>query len=152
MSDQPHLTPEPVRVMSNPNAQIRFVYEQINPRSGMWETYTSSWQEATPTMLKSWQKVYSENHYRADRRNWRIEFRRFSKQIHQMDIEDGWEALNQLIAEVVDPPDPIRVVITGSPTDGFSLFGPFDSFEAANRFGGDLGEDWWTTHVGRPGT
>lgn len=131
------------------DAQTRLRYEYID-KFGNWQTNTGSWAEATEVLLSSWRRHYDKESGRADRRNWRVEFRRFSKQVHQMDVEGSWTALNQLIAEVVDPPNPIRVVITGNPLDGFSIFGPFDDFESATAFGESLNEEWWTAHVGRP--
>ena len=140
-----------------PGAQMRLLHESINPNSGHWVENSTSWQEATPALLNSWQKHIASNITRADRQNWRFELWRF--ELRHFDIETftvtaevRWEEIENWVnnPNVHDVPDPIRVVIVGNPLDGFVLYGPFDSNEDANRFGGSLNEEWWTAHVGRP--
>ncbi len=44
-----------------------------------------------------------------------------------------------------------RVLVTGNPINGITLYGPFDSDEEALEFGEHVGHDtWWLTYLEDP--
>lgn len=47
-----------------------------------------------------------------------------------------------------------RIIVTGTPIDGFTYIGPFDSFESAESYADHIGVmgDWWITDLQSPGT
>ena len=47
-----------------------------------------------------------------------------------------------------------RIIVTGTPIDGFTYIGPFDSFESAEAYADHIGVmgDWWITDLQSPGT
>jgi hypothetical protein len=40
-----------------------------------------------------------------------------------------------------------HIVVIGNPVDGFSFFGPFESFEDAEWFGDRVDGEWWITDL-----
>jgi hypothetical protein len=46
-----------------------------------------------------------------------------------------------------------RIIVTGTPIDGFTYIGPFDSFDSAESYADHIGVmgDWWITTLQSPG-
>lgn len=42
------------------------------------------------------------------------------------------------------------VLVTGSPSDGFSFIGPFTDHDAALRYGDQSKDAWWVTPIVEP--
>lgn len=47
-----------------------------------------------------------------------------------------------------------RIIVTGTPVEGFTFIGPFDSFDSAESYADHIGVmgDWWITDLQSPGT
>jgi hypothetical protein len=136
--------------MSVNGAQIRLVYEYIHANNGQWVTSTSSWVDASAGQLASIQETIAKGVHRADRRNWRIEYRRFSIQVHAISTGTSWPTLNEIIEENDDTP--IQwVCVDGNPDDGFAIIGPFDDQGTASQYGRANGSgDFWSMKLERP--
>ena len=137
--------------MSTNGAQIRLVYEYIHSTNGQWMKNTSSWVDATSGQLKSFQESVAKQIHRADRRNFHIEYRRFSTEVCEIGVGTNWETLAEIIERGGDGPEPTWCVIVGTPAAGFHVYGPFVTSSDASNYADDTFEsDWWTVDMRVP--
>ena len=96
--------------MTTKGAQIRLVHEYIHSTTGQWLTNTSGWVDATVGQLESFQQTVLKQKHRADRRHWRIEYRRFSVQVHTVGMNTNWGELDVLIQDDDPLPKPPSLI------------------------------------------